>query len=121
MKKQVTIHLIIGLNKLQYLNYQTFQYNLWCEVLSNKFYVPVRELQPNTLLWNWFCSKWESTVVTPFLEENEVYISAGIEEPESYWQLFHSKISALVGCQPVYPGPIIKAIKKQHYKNLQNQ
>lgn len=119
MKERLTIHRLIGLNKLQYLNYTTFQYNLWCEVLSYIFHVPVRELQANMPLWNWFNKKWELSIVAPFLEENKDYILAGVEHAESFRGLFQDKVNYIFGPNPNYPGPIIKTIREQHYKNLQ--
>lgn len=121
MKKHPTIHEVLGFNRLQYLNHVAFQYNLWCEVLSNMFYVPVRELQSDLRLWNWFCAKWETHIEGPFLEDNKAYILSGVKAPENYWQLFRDKVRYYTEPIPVYPSPIVNAIKQNHYRNLQKQ
>lgn len=121
MKKQVNIHQLLGLNKLQYLNYTTFQFNLWCEALSNMFFVPVRELQTNAILWNWYVAKWQEKVVIPFLKDNEAYIMADVMAPEVYWQLFKDAVANMNGTKTFYPGPIVKKIRNDHFKNIQDQ
>lgn len=121
MKKQIEIHQLLGLNKFQYLNYCTLEFNEWCESLSNIFYVPMRELQTNTTLWNWYAAKWDQKVVYPFLKENKAYIIAEIKEPGTYWSLFQDVVARMKSNKTFYPGPIVKKIRNDHFKNLQNQ
>lgn len=117
MKTQ--IHTILGKNKLQYLNEVNFQYNIWCEWLSGVVFVPARDLQTNTQLWNWFNEKWTIYIEVTFLNRNQEYINAGVKDVDTYWQLF-SDIIEEYGLLGSYPGTLLKKIKTEHYKTLQN-
>jgi len=115
---EVQINQIIGLNKLNYINMVDGQFNAWCEHLSNVFYVPMRELQKNTKLYNWFLSQWDKRVVSTFLEENADWITAGISDPTVYFDLFNDLLESPYSMKGIYPGVLIKTIKKEHYKTL---
>lgn len=116
MKIQITN--IIGLNKLQYINLVDGQFNDWCQHISSVFYVPMRELQKNSSLYNWFLMQWDKRIVTPFLIENEPYIMAGVKDPETYYGLFCDKLNTPYSLKRIYPSVLIKNIKNEHYKSL---
>lgn len=118
---EVQINQIIGLNKLQYINMVDAQFNVWCEALSFTMYVPMRELQTDVKLHNWFVKKWESRIVKPFLQENNGQILDGIKAPALFNELFFDIVLSKNGMQGIYPGPIVKEIKVNHYKTIKSK
>lgn len=115
---EIQINQIIGLNKLQYINKVDGEFNNWCEHLSNSFYVPMRELQKNVKLYNWFLKQWDMRVVEVFLVQNQDFIKAGVVDPQTYYILFQDVLKSPYNMKSVYPNVLIKAIKKEHYKTL---
>lgn len=117
---QILINKVLGLNKLDYINMVDGQFNAWCTGLSKSFYIPMRELQKNTVLHNWFINQWNTRIVHVFLKNNNDYISAGIEGPV-YLDLFIQLLNEPNSLLKTYPSAIVKKIKQQHYKSLQNK
>jgi hypothetical protein len=118
---KVQINQVIGLNKMQYINMVDGQFNVWCEELSNTMYVPMRELQTNIKLYNWFVKQWERRIVQPFLQENNGLLLDGVKAPETYNELFFDIVLSKNGMQGIYPGPIVKDIKTNHYKSINSK
>lgn len=118
---QIEIYKVLGLNKLQYINMVDGQFNIWCAHLSNVFYVPMRELQKNTKLYNWFVQQWTKRIVNVFLEQNQEYILAGVQDSKTYFDLFIQVLNSPYSMHKVYPSAIVKNIKQEHYKSLQDK
>lgn len=121
MEIQVQINQVLGLNKLQYINLVANQFNTWCEYLSNTYFVPMREFQTNPMLFNWFNKQWETRIVKPFLEENKGLIADGIKDTDTFFDLFTDILESPNGMVGIFPQPIVKSIKQQHYKSIQNK
>lgn len=132
---EIQINQVIGLNKLQYLNMVTNQFNVWCEHLSNTYYVPMRELQTNSMLYNWFLKQWDIRIVNPFLKEHKGLLLDSIEmqdtlrgkllngtkASDTFFELFTDILDSPNAMIGIYPAPILQRIKKKHYKTISNK
>lgn len=118
---KIQIYNVIGLNKLQYINYVDGEFNVWCENVSNKFYVPMRELQKSTSLYKWFLKKWETNVVSIFLLENQSLIMDNVKDTDVFRSLFLDIVNDQKSKRIYYPSPIVKKIQQQHYKYLDKE
>lgn len=115
----IEINQLIGLNKLQYQNMVAKYFNQWCEQLSHIRYVPMRDFQNNSQLFNWYAQQWERYMVTPFLEENKGCIKDGLRDTKLYFDLFISIVDSKDNkMNAIYPSTIVKTIKNQHYKSI---
>lgn len=119
MSIKVQIYQLIGLSKLQYINFVDKQFNSWCESLSYDYYIPMRVLQKNVSLYNWYLKQWESRIAKPFLIENKGLIADGLKDTKIYESLlidFIADPKSRMGT--IYPLPIINTIKDKHYKTI---
>lgn len=106
---------LLGVTKLDVVNYQSQEFSIWCVTYAKKNLIPSRLLDVNEPLFNWYCANWE-TKLHNFLDQHLDYIDAGIEEPDVYLDLFHNEVPlALLG---MYPATLIEAIKKKHYETI---
>lgn len=116
----IQINTVLGLSKLQYINFVDGQFNIWCEHLSHTFYVPMRELQKNNQMYNFFLQQWEKRIVKPFLSQNQEFLMAGIQDSGTYFELFMGVLDSphckMIG---IYPSVLVKSIKTTHYKALE--
>lgn len=110
-----TISKLIGVSKLDFVNYQSQEYANWCVTYAQKNFIPSRLLDINEALFNWYCLNWDNKLKL-FLNENKDYIEAGVVDEDSYFRLFYDCVpkSLLL----VYPTTIIERIKKQHYETI---
>lgn len=115
---QIHIYRVLGLTKLRYQNYVTNFYNIWCDHISGKIYVPAWELQKSTTLYNYFLNTWDNKVVRPFLINNQEYLSAGIENPKLYFDFFETHLVESNHFTNKYPSAITNTIKQNHYKTI---
>lgn len=108
----------LGLNKLDYLNQQTYQFNKWCHNYAKNSYVSDSVLQHSRALYKWYCENWDKMVVN-FYNDNKDFIGANIINPKLYQDLFFTEvIKPMLG---IYPKTIISKLKKEHYESLQNK
>lgn len=116
----IQINRILGINKLQYINFVDQQFNLWCLDLSTKHYVPMREFQKSPKLYNWFLAQWDSRVIATFITENNDFLKNGVEAPKVYFDFLINILNNQNGLKDSYPSIIVKSIKKEHYKSINN-
>lgn len=118
---KVNINRILGVSKLEYINFVDMQFSDWCQPIAKTHFVPNRELTTNTQLYNWFIENFDKRVVMPFLNDTAVYIEAGIVSPAHYLALFNDQLLAASGIYSIYPSVLIKQIKTTHYEKINAQ
>lgn len=115
---KIDIYRVLGLSNLKYKNYVTNFFNVWCDHISGKIYVPAWELQKSTALYNYFLTTWDEKVVRPFLLQNIEYLKAGIVDTEVFFDLFENHLVETNHFTNKYPSAITNKIKENHYKTI---
>lgn len=115
---KIDIYRVLGLSKLSYQNYVTNFYNIWCDHISGKIYVPAWELQKSTSLYNYFLTTWDEKVIIPFLKQNSEFLKAGIVDAKAYFDLFETHLLETNHFTNKYPSAITNKIKEDHYKTI---
>ena len=118
---KVEIQKILGMSKLDYVDFVDEQFHDWCYPISRTHFIPRRVLLVNSQLYHWFLENWDKRVVIPFLNANADFIKAGIVSPEHYQILFNDAIESDSGIYYIYPSVLIKNIQKLHYEKLNAQ
>jgi hypothetical protein len=108
------IYKLLEINKIDFINFQTQQFNLFCELYAKEYFVPERVFQTNEMLFNWYCNMWK-TACFRFQKDVETYVKEGIKDAKSYTSLFRD---AVLEIPKHYPGAILEEITKKHYKSL---
>lgn len=106
---------LLGVSKLDFVNYQTQEFSIWCVMHAKKNFIPSRLLDTNEGLFNWYCGNWEVRLNT-FLDEHKDYIDAGVVNSDVYLDLFNDAVP--LALQKVYPTTLLEEIKKQHYETI---
>ena len=115
MKKSKELAKAMGITYLEYENCRDTHFGLWCNHYSVQHAVPLRTLQTNDHLFNWFCDMWLRHVELPFYMQIMPYLEAGIEDPQTVQDLFMEHTDAIKG---FYPKPLLNTIKKQFKERL---
>lgn len=110
---------ILGINKLEYLNYKTDQFNSWCTNAAEGIYIPKIDLQTNAALLAWFSYEWDKQINYFYLPDIKEYLEANIVDPEAYQKLFVCEVVTPI--QKVYPSAIIDRLKKAHYAKINSR
>jgi len=113
---EINIAQVLGINKLEYLNYRADQFNIWCTMVAEGIYLPKRILQESTSLYNWYCKTWDNQITYFFLPDTQVYLIAKIKDALAYQSLFTSEVVTPI--QKIYPSAIIDQLKKEHYAKV---
>lgn len=106
---------LLEVSKLDFVNYQTQEYSIWCVQYAQKNFIPSRLLDTNEGLFNWYCANWEVRLKA-FLDEHKDYIDAGVIDAEAYFDLFKDAVP--LALLEVYPTTLLEKIKKQHYETI---
>ena len=115
---KVDIAYTLGYTRLDYINLVDESFNTWCIKIGKTFTIPLRALQVNAKLYNWFIANWERRIVNVFFSQNKEFINANIKAPDHYRDLFFKVKDSPNGINNIYPSVIIKQIKTEHYEKI---
>lgn len=110
MIKSKEIAKTLGITYLQYENCRDTHFGLWCNNQAMARAIPLRKLQTNDHLFNWYCDMWLKNVELPFYMQLQDYIQAGINDKEKFMDLFLQCAEEL---DKLYPKPILNIIIRQ--------
>lgn len=110
-----TVAKLIGVSKLDFVNYQSQEYADWCVAYAKKNFIPSRLLDTNEALFNWYCANWNNKLKL-FLNDHKDFIDAGVVDNDAYFHLFDDYVpKALL---EIYPITLLERIKKHHYETI---
>ncbi len=104
------IRAVLKVNYTDYDNYRHICFENWCVNQARKRGLCQRLLIKHDGLYNWYLDQWNFLVETIFYKENQHYIESGIEDTQTYWDLFRAYPKTITG----YPDVVLRMIKKQH-------
>ncbi len=110
MIKSKEIAKILGVTYLEYENCRDTHFGLWCNRQAIIRAIPLRKLQTNDYLFNWYCEQWLKNVELPFFVQVSDYLEADINDREHFMDLL---LQCAEEIENYYPKPIINNIRKQ--------
>ena len=109
------IRAIFHISKLDFMNYKTQQFNLYCQKYSYEYYVPQSVFQENKPLQNWYTAQWNAFAEN-WEKEYKVYIDEKVNAPFLMFQYYDEDVAKEI--LKFYPKVILKEIRNEHYNEL---
>lgn len=101
----------MGITYLAYENCRDTHFGMWCNKFAQEHAIPLRYMQLNDHLFNWYCEQWQKLVELPFYMDHEDYLTAGIRDEQNLQDLFLQYTDAI---EEIYPKVLLRNIADRH-------
>lgn len=102
------LHEILKLDYKSYDDYRFTCFFKWCDFYT-EYGLPLQSMVNNKALYNWYCQQWFGVVELAFKEDFKDYLSANIQDSNTYLELLASYPEAI---EKYYPSVIFNMIKE---------
>tara|TARA_R110002051_G_scaffold292807_1_gene357731 strand:+ start:415 stop:771 length:357 start_codon:yes stop_codon:yes gene_type:complete len=110
MNRHKIIRAALDIPYLAYDNFRTQCFEKWCNEYAFRWALPQRRLTTNDYLYNWYCDQWIKDVENQFYEDFRPYLEKGINDPDTFLELFVKYPKTI---EKHYPKAILQTIRKE--------
>lgn len=71
-----------------YDDYRQTSFQKWCAKYAQEFDISLRLLVTNDVLYSWYQTEWNQVVENQFMIDTKDFIEAGVDDPDTYQELF---------------------------------
>lgn len=113
MRKNEIIRKLLGITQMGYENCRDAHFQMWCNKYATLFALPLCKMAGDDHLINWYADEWKRRVELPFYMDNKNLIDAGIEDNDTYQDLFLAYPENINGH---YPQTLFNDLRKRYVK-----